>query len=321
MLKRHPENPILTRTDIPDLPPHLVDVTSVFNPGAIRYRDQVILILRVQNRGRETYFYKATSSDAIHFEVAPAPIHFDGIENVTATIYHGYDARITNLEGTYYLMFALDMETGCRLGLARTVDFVTFQFMGLVSEDDSRNGVLFPEKVTGKYHRLDRPNQVQLADGPRSGNTICLSESTDLLHWQMIQPVMSGRFHYWDELIGAGPIPIKTEAGWLQIYHGVATHFGSSNIYQAGVALLDLENPGKVLNRGRYNILEPRELYELTGQVPNVVFPSGAVVENVDARGFANLTSPVYVYYGAADTCVGLAITTIHKLIDAARLH
>lgn len=145
-----------------------------------------------------------------------------------------------------------------------------------------------------------------------------LSESMDLLHWKPAQSIISGRFHYWDELIGAGPPPIKTRAGWLQIYHGVATHFGSANIYQAGVMLLDLQNPGHVIGRGRYNILEPRELYELTGQVPNVVFPSGAIVENVDSDGFAKPNSRVLVYYGAADTCVGLATATIDELIHDA---
>ena len=120
-------------------------------------------------------------------------------------------------------------------------------------------------------------------------------------------------------MIGAGPPPIKTREGWLQIYHGVALHLASAHIYQAGVMLLDLDDPAKVRARGKYNILEPREPYEMTGQVPNVVFPSGAIVEKVDADGFADRKSPVKVYYGAADTCVGLAHTTINALIQAAR--
>ena len=129
--------------------------------------------------------------------------------------------------------------------------------------------------------------------------------------------VISGRFHYWDERIGAGPPPIKTESGWLQIYHGIADHFGSSTIYQAGVMLLDLNNPLKVISRGKYNILEPRELYELTGQVPNVVFPSGAIVEKEDKQRFAKKASRVNIYYGAADTCIGLAFATIDELIGS----
>jgi predicted GH43/DUF377 family glycosyl hydrolase len=210
------------------------------------------------------------------------------------------------------------MDGGCALGLARTRDFEAYEFMGIVSEGDIRNGVLFPEKVGGRYLRLDRPNRTQTEGGPTSGSAIFLSESLDLLTWKPVREVMAGRFHYWDELIGAGPPPIKTRKGWLQIYHGVATHFASSNIYQAGVALLDLEDPGQVIRRSRCNILEPRELYELTGQVPNVVFPSGAIVEDVDAEGFADPESRVLVYYGAADTSVCVAYTTVNELLEAA---
>ena len=216
-------------------------------------------------------------------------------------------------------MFAMDMESGCQLGLAKTKDFDEYEFMGIVSFGDIRNGVLFSEKVNGKYLRFDRPNKVQLKDGPSSGNNIFLSESDDLLTWREVAPVMSGRFHYWDENIGSGPPPVKTKEGWLHIYHGVATHFASSNIYQAGVALHDLNDPSKVLFRGKYNILEPRELFEMVGQVQNVVFPSGMIVENYDAEGFALLDSPVHVYYGAADTVVGLASSTIRELIEAAK--
>lgn len=319
-MERYQNNPIITRKNIPEIPPYLVDVSSVFNPGAIKFGDHYLLMLRVQNRGRETFLLMAESDDGLHFEVTHRIVHFDGIENIKATIYHCYDPRITRIDDIYYIMFALDMEDGCRLGLAQTCDFENFDFMGIVSEDDNRNGVLFPEKINGKYLRLDRPNKVQLTGGPTSGNSICLSESYDLLHWQTVGVIANGRVHYWDELIGSGPPPIKTERGWLQIYHGVATHFGSSNIYQAGVMLLDLENPLIMIARGRYNILEPREMYELVGQVPNVVFPSGAIVEEVHANGFARLDSRVFIYYGAADTCVGLAISTSETLIDLAMI-
>jgi beta-1,4-mannooligosaccharide/beta-1,4-mannosyl-N-acetylglucosamine phosphorylase len=132
-----------------------------------------------------------------------------------------------------------------------------------------------------------------------------------------VAPLIDGRFHFWDEFIGSGPPPVKTREGWLHIYHGVAGHFGSANIYQAGVMLLDLKDPSRVIGRCRRNILEPRENYELAGQVPNVVFPSGMVVDRIDGQGFAEPDSPVKVYYGAADTAVGLAETTIAELLAA----
>jgi beta-1,4-mannooligosaccharide/beta-1,4-mannosyl-N-acetylglucosamine phosphorylase len=215
-------------------------------------------------------------------------------------------------------MFAMDMEGSCRLGLGRTEDFKKFEFLGITSDEDIRNGVLFPERVNGKYLRMDRPNKARREGGPTSGSTIWLSESDDLIHWRTRTPLISGRFHYWDEFIGSGPPPVKARAGWLHIYHGVATHFGSASIYQAGVLLLDLHDPGKVIGRCRCNILEPREMYELVGQVPNVVFPSGIIVERYDREGFAEYDSPVKLYYGAADTAVGLATTTIQELLDAA---
>jgi beta-1,4-mannooligosaccharide/beta-1,4-mannosyl-N-acetylglucosamine phosphorylase len=320
MLKRSLKNPIITRTDIPAISPSLVDVSSVFNPGAVRINDKYILLLRVQNRGRETFLLKAVSDNGEDFIIEDDVIEFRGIENVKETIYHIYDARITKIEESYYIMFAMDLDGGCRLGLAITDNFRDYRYLGMVSDDDNRNGILFPEKINGKYIRFDRPNKVQLKGGAVSGNTIFLSESEDLLLWKRVKPVMEGRFHYWDENIGSGPPPVKTREGWLHIYHGVAMHFASSNIYQAGVAVHDLNDPAIVLNRGRYNILEPRELYELTGQVPNVVFPSGMIVEEFDNEGFARMNSKVFVYYGAADTVVGMATSTVGQLLEAAKL-
>lgn len=319
MLKRSQINPVLTRKNIPNVSPDLIDVTSVFNPGAIKFNDKYILLLRVQNRGRETFIVKAESSNGIDFTVDDKIVDFQGIEKIEKKIFHVYDARITKLENTFYIVFAMDMESGCQLGLAKTDDFEKFNFLGIISEGDVRNGVLFPEKINGKYLRFDRPNKVKLDSGPTSGSTIVLSESDDLLKWKTVTSVMSGRFHYWDENIGSGPPPVKTKEGWLHLYHGIALHFASSNIYQAGISLHQLDKPEVVLARGKYNILEPRELFELTGQVPNVVFPSGMIVEEYDDEGFAKLESRVLVYYGAADTSIGLAISTIKELIEASK--
>ncbi len=315
-MKRHAKSPILTREDIPDIYPQLVDATSVFNPGAIKFGDKYLLMLRVQSRSRETFMVMAESANGIDFKVEDKIVDFKGIEKITDKIYHIYDARISKIEGTYYIMFAMDMDAGCQLGLGKTDDFKNFEFLGITSNEDIRNGVLFPEKVNGNYLRMDRPNRSRHDNGTTSGSTIWLSKSTDLLNWEPLAPLIDGRFHYWDEFIGSGPPPVKTRKGWLHIYHGVAGHFGSSNIYQGGVMLLDLNDPTKVISRSWCNILEPREIYELAGQVPNVVFPSGMIVMEYDAEGFALPDSEVYVYYGAADTCVGLAVTTIEELLE-----
>lgn len=315
-MKRYPINPILTRADIPPIHPELVDVTSVFNPGAIKDGNTYRLMLRIQSRSRETFLVMAESSDGITFTVENKIVNFKGIKKVKDKVFHIYDARITKLEGRFYVMFAMDMQDGCQLGLGVTDDFKSFDFLGITSNEDIRNGVLFPEKINGKYYRMDRPNKSRHSGGPTSGSTIWLSESTNLLDWEPTAPLIDGRFHYWDEYIGSGPPPVKTRKGWLHVYHGVAGHFGSSNIYQGGVMLLDLNNPSKVLGRCRCNILEPREIWEVAGQVPNVTFPSGMVVEEYDNEGFALETSEVKIYYGAADTSVGLIITSIAELIE-----
>jgi beta-1,4-mannooligosaccharide/beta-1,4-mannosyl-N-acetylglucosamine phosphorylase len=336
-LRRYINNPILTREDIPSLPPEISDVTSVFNPGAVYHAGRFKLLLRVQTRGRRTHLLMAEGKDWARFEVSEKPVELRGLEKVSQEIFHVYDPRITRIDDTYFIMVAMDTTDGCRLGVVQTDDFENFAFLGitesedpaagtgsgagarqLASSKDVRNGVLFPERFDGKYLRLERPNLIKLTGGPTTGRQIVLAESTDLMRWRPVATVMSGRNHYWDELIGSGPPPVKTRAGWLHIYHGIATHFGSTNIYQAGAVLLDLADPSQVMARTRDNVLEPRLPYELVGQVPNVVFPSGLIVEH-DDEGYALPDSKIYLYYGAADTCVGLAICRTRELIAACR--
>jgi len=316
-MKRHFRNPLISRSDIPCVRPHLVDVSSVFNPGAARWGDQIVLILRVQNRGRETFLLPAFSSDGIDFTIADQPVCFHGMEKLDYPVYHVYDPRITRIGESFFITLALDTDAGCRIGLARTTDFCEYEFMGELLSGDARNAVLFPEKIGGVYCLLYRPNRVKLDGGVAGGREIELAASADLVTWTPRATVMEGRFHYWDELIGSGPPPVKTSEGWLHVYHGVATHFAASNIYQAGVILLDADHPERVIGRGKYNILEPRELYELTGQVPNVVFPTGMVPAHNEQNGCLDNDTELLLYYGAADTCVGLATTTVGELLKA----
>jgi len=316
-LVRSPRNPILARADIPAVLPDFGDVTSVFNPGAIEFEGRTLLMLRVQSRGRRTALVMAESVDGERFTVAREPVVFRGIERAGEKLHHLYDPRLTRLGDTVYVVFAADTETGCKLGIGRTADFRTFDFIGLGTHPDIRNGVLFPEKMGGRFVRLDRPNRSALEGGVTSGDEIWFSSSDDLVTWQSEHVVMGGRWHYWDERIGSGPPPIRTRRGWLHLYHGIATHFAAASVYQVGAVLLDLEEPWRVLSRSWNNILEPRETYEMVGQVPNVVFPGGMIVERYDADGFALPESPVRVYYGAADTCVGLATSTVGELLGA----
>jgi len=318
-LIRSTRNPILTRRDVPDVPPRIVDPTSVFNPGAARHAGSTVLVLRVQTRGRETHLMVARSADGERFEVEPRVVALSGVERVPGRVHHVYDPRVTPLDGSCFVTVAMDADDRCLSGLARTDDFDRFEFLGVAGDADVRNVVLFPERVGGRYLRLARPNTVAPAGGAPSGDTIVLEESDDLLRWRAAGEVMRGRFHYWDELIGAGPPPLKTREGWLLVYHGVATHLSSAHVYQAGVALLDLADPSRVLARSRDNILEPREPYEHVGQVPNVVFPTGLVAGEPDADGFARPDAKAFLYYGAADLSVCLATATVGDLVAACR--
>ncbi len=315
--------PLLTREDLPVVSDRLRDFSSVFNPGAVRNEDEIVLVTRVQTRGRETLLWCARSNDGIIFRMDSAPIQLKGLERFGGMVYHVYDARVTRLDDAWYMLVAMDVDDGCRLGLVRSLDLQEFEFLAQTGEADTRNGVLFPRRSAfygNRYLRLERPNRTQLGGGPRSGCEIVLAASDDLLRWETIATVAQGRPHYWDELIGPGPPPVLTQEGWLLVYHGVATHFAGVNIYQAGVMLLDAENPSLVLARGTQNILEPREPWELTGQVPNVVFPSGIVpLENIGDRPLRR-RDEVLLYYGAADTCIGALRIGVDELLDACHM-
>ncbi|MCB1151184.1 glycoside hydrolase family 130 protein [bacterium] len=318
-LHRAADRPLLTPAVIPPLRPDMADVSAVFNPGAVRWRGRDLLLLRVQTRGRTTLLVPAEHRADGAVEVLGRPARIAGLERLDPAPVHVYDARLTVIDDACHAVLAADFRDGCRLLTAVTHDFETWRLLGPPSPDDLRNGVLFPEKVGGRWLRLQRPNRSARDGAPRTGMTIVLAESDDGETWREAGPVLDGRPMLWDEWIGSGPPPVKTREGWLHVYHGVATHFASANIYQAGVALLDLADPTRVLARGAFNILEPRLAWELTGQVPNVVFPSGMIVEQVDAEGYALPESRVRVYYGAADTVVGLANATVAELLADAR--
>jgi beta-1,4-mannooligosaccharide/beta-1,4-mannosyl-N-acetylglucosamine phosphorylase len=316
-MRRDPAGPILTRDDVPDVPPLVRDVSSVFNPGAAYFRGRRLLLLRVQTRGRETVWMPAWSTDGVSFDVEPKIVTVDGLDSVGEPVHHAYDPRLTVLEDALVVAFAVDTDDACRVAIARGTSVDDLELVAYDTLHDSRNAVVFPSKVGGRYLRLERPNRVARAGVVPSGAEIVLAESDDLVAWSEVGPVMQGRPRSWDELIGSGPPPVRTRHGWLHVYHGVATHFASVNIYQAGAVLLDADDPTQVLARTRRNLLEPREPYELTGQVPNVVFPSGSIIEGVSGDEIAEDDALVRLYYGAADTCVGRAETTIGELIAA----
>lgn len=316
-LQRLPGGPLLTRDHVPDVQPDLIDATSVFNPGACRREDgRPMLLLRVQTRGRRSLLMRAFGASRGDCRVEKSLVEVVGLDAVDSTVHHVYDPRITRIGERWFVTCALDLDDGCRVGVFATDDFTRLKLLGLTGHRDTRNGVLFPLRVGGKFLLLERPNTTDTLGGTATGDTIELMSSDDLVAWHPEGRVMRGRRRLWDELIGPGPPPVLTEAGWLLLYHGVATHLGGG-IYQAGAVLLDRDDPLKVLARTRDNILEPREPWEVSGQVPNVVFPSGLITDPPRADGSLAIDSKLTLVYGAADTCVGGATTTVNDLVDA----
>ena len=187
--------------------------------------------------------------------------------------------------------------------MAWTLDFETFHQIENAFLPLNRNGVLVPRKIGGKYAMLSRPSD----RGHTPFGDIHCSFSPDMVHWGQHRFVMKPNGGWQSTKVGAGPIPIETTQGWLMIYHGVLTSCNGF-VYSMGAALLDLEQPWKVIARTSPYILSPQELYECVGDVPNVVFPCAALVDAPTGR--------MAVYYGCADTCTGLAFCYVDELIE-----
>ncbi|MFC5467325.1 glycoside hydrolase family 130 protein [Cohnella suwonensis] len=296
LLVRYEKNPIITPNDMP------FDCYSVMNAGATMFNGKVLLLLRVENLRRKTEFYVATSGNGIDFEICEEPIQYS-LSRTEERFgeAHRFDMRITQLEGKYYVFHAAWLDPfGCSIGLATTEDFVKFTPMHNLSEPSNRNAVLFPEKINGLYARLDRPQNYN-----GKGST-WISYSPDLEFWGRSMPLNMPSTSWNVIKNGAGSIPIKTDKGWLEIYHATA-HTASTENYYLGVMLLDLEDPSKVIAAPEEFILAAEKEYECVGQTPNVVFTSGAV-EMPDGT--------LNIYYGGADTRMCLAQTTVGELVE-----
>lgn len=312
IVKRHPGNPILTKDDFPN------DIVFVFNSGVIKQGpEQYTMVCRCEDSGLARYLWVADSKDGIDFIPRPQPLKmplgnpvFDeycrgncpSVMNEYATLTY-LDPRITCIEGEYYIVHAAHTSHECQLGLFKIDEsFENLEWMGLISEPDNRNGVLFPEKINGKYQRIDRPNT-----GGKGGE-IWTQSSPDLLHWGFPRCVTSTAAQGWAYTsIGPGAVPIKTAQGWLCIIHGIRAQ-ANQRVYGLGVMLLDLEDPSKILGISKRQILICEETYELIGQTPSVVFTNAAIPEG---------DGTVKIYYGAADTVQCVAFSELDELIYA----
>ncbi|MCD6415327.1 MAG: glycoside hydrolase family 130 protein [Planctomycetes bacterium] len=298
ILQRFEQNPIITAADIP------FTCNTVFNGSTVKIDGRYYILLRVEGQHGHSVFALGRSDDGYHFEMEPHPVMTPAAEGPMLRYEEAgiEDPRVTVLEGTIYVFYTAFGSYGACMAVATTEDFTSFERIGLVSGPNNKDGVLFPRKVQGRYVRLDRP----VADDI---GRIWISFSEDLIHWGRSQALISPREGHWDSYrVGASTVPIETEDGWLEIYHGIKMTSGGP-IYRAGVALLDKENPANLIGRSAIPILAPRTEYERIGDINNVVYPSAAVLEP---------DGEVKVYYGAADTYICVATTTLDELIEIA---
>ena len=299
VLWRYSANPVIPRDFLPDS-------NSTFNSAVVPFKDGYAGVFRVDDKNRRMTLHVGFSKDGLKWEMNPGTIKFEGAAPEVAEWGYGYDPRVAEIDGRYYVSWCNDHH-GPTIGLAWTDDFVTFHQLENAFLPYNRNGVLFPKKINGRFAMLSRPSDT----GHTAFGDIFYSESPDLEFWGRHRHVMAPaefKESAWQCMkIGAGPVPIETSEGWLLIYHGVL-HSCNGYVYAFGSALLDLEQPWKVLARSGQYLISPREIYELTGDVPNVTFPCASLHDPETGR--------IAVYYGCADTVTGLAFGYIPEIIE-----
>ncbi len=297
IVRRYSGNPILTKEDIP------YPVETVHNAAVIKHADEYIMLFRSHLRTGRSIIGLARSVDGFKFIADPKPFLAPATEGRFAA-YEEFgveDPRVTKVDDDYLITYSAYSNSGVRVALAKTRDFVDIQRVSLITQADYRNVVIFPEKFNGLYARLDRPHS------EISPWSIWITFSPDLVYWGESQLVMKPEPYHWDEMkIGPGAPPIKTEQGWLSIYHGVFKTMDGS-VYRLGVALHDLNHPAKVIGVCDSWILQPEDPWEITGYVHNVVFSCAAVAEQ---------DGSVKIYWGGADTVMCVGEAKISDLVD-----
>lgn len=353
-IERSVSNPLITPQDVnPSFPDW--EVLGVFNAGVAEYDGEVILLLRVAERPRQTDSQHVlvpvleVSSQSPDTDAKPAAkivkvdrhdpnfdfsdprvirgrdgttLYLTSIshlrvarsrDGVTFTIdetpsiwphdplerWGIEDPRITRLENRYHIAYSAVSENGVAVGLITTSDFVSFTREGLILAPTNKDAAIFPEQINGKYYMLHRP----VPDGIGRPE-MWLAESPDLLHWGNHRYLMGLREDQWDSArIGAGCVPIKTEAGWLILYHGA----DREHRYCMGAALLDLQDPGRVIARMNRPLIVPEAEYETSGFFHSVIFACGAIVQGDE----------ILMYYGASDDSMGCAAFRLPRLLEA----
>jgi len=295
LFKRYKGNPILTKKDWP------YGAGSVFNPGAIKFNDEILLLVRVEDRQGYSHLTIAKSKDGkTNWQIAATPT-LAAEPNFGEAKFGLEDPRIVWFEKRQeYIITCVSFFGGVTgeppgISLIATKDFSNFERLGRQLIPPNKDTSLFPKTIKGYYALINRPIVEGRAD-------IWVSFSQDLHSWEKDRPLILAGHKTWDsDRVGLGTPPIETPEGWLIIYHGVR-----KTIYRVGLALLDLESL-KVIRRSRDWVFEPEEIYEIVGKGSNIVFPCGAVVDEK--------TNELLVYYGAADSVVALATANLDDVL------
>jgi len=299
LFQRHPDNPIISAADIP------YPANTVFNAGAAVVDDETVLLMRVEDRRGISHLTAARSKDGKgNWIIDKAPTLLPSPETHPEELWGLEDPRVTYIEekGYWVIAYTAYSQGGPLVSLATTKDFKEFERLGPVMPPEDKDAALFPVRFKDRWAMIHRP----VATFPSTGAHIWISFSPDLRHWgdhSILIPARRGG--WWDaNKIGLSPPPLKTDEGWLILYHGVKTTAGGA-IYRLGIALLDREDPCKVISRSDQWAFSPEESYEVFGDVGQVVFPCGWAADGDRIR----------LYYGAADTCIALATASLSELL------
>lgn len=343
-MKRHEKNPVITPSMLKPTLPEL-EVIGAFNAGATLFGDETILLLRVAERCKAedgfvavpVYSFSSGASrpDVLRFRIDDPEVELHDTRGVTckgvsylttlSTIrvarsrdgieftveddpflcpcvpYEQYgceDARVQMIDGVYYVNYTGVSRDGWVAALCTTEDFGSVDRKGVIFPPPNKDVCIFPEKIAGMYRALHRPHNEGFGKP-----SIWISSSPDMINWGGHQCILRPRDSRFERVkIGGGAPPIKTDKGWLELYHGR----GQENVYSLFTLLLDLNDPTKVLARGKKPFLTPEKEYETNGFFPNVVFSNGWVRRDND---------DIYVYYGASDETTNLAVTSIDDML------
>jgi predicted GH43/DUF377 family glycosyl hydrolase len=279
---------------------------STTNPGVVRHEGVTHILYRaIDERNRSSLGLATTLEGENILERTDEPV-FAPTEPCEE--YGCEDPRITMLEGTFYMLYTAYSRIGPRIAAASTSDFRSFTRYGIVGPDyNDKDSALFPERINGRLaaaHRIEPNIEIAFFDHVKKLDRVPHNPfSKGYLKRIEANVIMKPEQKWEAQKVGIGPPPIRTDVGWLVIYHGV----DANTIYRAGAALLDLENPCRVISRTPEPILEPEMDFERVGVVPNVVFPEGAVVQD----------GQLMVYYGAGDRVCCVAHVSLKELMES----